>query len=270
MLRRNVASVVSPAASTGNPAPLRALVVDDEPPARAELVYLLSQDDRIGEIDTADSGAAALKALHDENFDVIFCDIKMPGLDGMDLARVIARFTNKPQIVFVTAFDVHAVDAFELDATDYVMKPVRAERLTDAVRKVVAARTGASAAPPTPTTNGAASDDETIPVELGGRTTFVSRSAVRYVEAQGDYARLHTDDGSHLVRVPLSTLEERWRAAGFARIHRSTLVSLAHVDEVQIDAGRVAVRLGATWLQVSRRHTRELRDRLVRSSVLRG
>ena len=87
-----------------------------------------------------------------------------------------------------------------------------------------------------------------------------------YVEAQGDYARLHTATGSHLIRVPLSTLEERWAAAGFIRIHRSTLVALPHVDEVMMDAGRFHVRLGGRTLQVSRRHTRELRDLLVRGA----
>jgi two-component system response regulator LytT len=85
---------------------------------------------------------------------------------------------------------------------------------------------------------------------------------VRFVEAHGDYARLHTATGSHLVRVPLSALEERWAGAGFVRIHRSTLVALAHVDEVRVVDGRCTVRLGADELPVSRRHTHELRDRV--------
>jgi DNA-binding LytR/AlgR family response regulator len=89
---------------------------------------------------------------------------------------------------------------------------------------------------------------------------------VLWVEAHGDYARLHTRDESHLLRVPLTTLEERWSRAGFARIHRSTLVSLPHVDEVRADAGRCVVRLGDVELVVSRRHTRALRDRLIRSA----
>ena len=108
--------------------------------------------------------------------------------------------------------------------------------------------------------------DETIAVELGGITRFVHRSAVRYVEAHGDYARLFTPTGSHLVRIPLATLEKIWADAGFVRIHRSTLVSLPHVDEVRTDAGRCTVRLGARVLQVSRRHSRQLRDQLVRAS----
>jgi DNA-binding LytR/AlgR family response regulator len=107
-----------------------------------------------------------------------------------------------------------------------------------------------------------AGSDELISVELAGVTRFVRRSHVRYVEAQGDYARLHTAAGSHLLRVPLSALEERWAEAGFVRIHRSTLVALAHVDEVRLSDGRCSVRLGDDVLPVSRRHTRELRDRL--------
>ena len=117
----------------------------------------------------------------------------MPGLDGMDLARVIARFAERPQVVFVTAHDQHAVDAFAVDATDYVMKPVRADRLAEAVRRVVAAeRAGRGRA-----AGGAGEpEDETIPVELAGVTRFITRSQIRYAQAQGDYARLHTATGS--------------------------------------------------------------------------
>jgi len=145
------------------------------------------------------------------------------------------------------------VDAFELGAVDYVLKPVRDERLAEAVRRVVGARAGVPAA---------VGDD--IAVELGGVTRFVPRSSVGYVEAQGDYARLHTSSGSHLVRVPLTTLEEAWKDAGFVRIHRSLLVALQHVEEVRMDTGRCTVVVGGTQLGVSRRHTRELRDLLVR------
>jgi DNA-binding LytR/AlgR family response regulator len=133
------------------------------------------------------------------------------------------------------------------------MKPVRPERLAEAVRRVVSATAAAELGEV---------DDETIPVELAGVIRFVSRSQVRFVEAHGDYARLHTSTGSHLVRTSLSTLEQRWAAAGFVRIHRSTLVSLAHVDEVRVADGRCSVLLAGHELPVSRRHTRELRDRL--------
>jgi DNA-binding LytR/AlgR family response regulator len=237
---------------------LTALVVDDEPPALAELAWLLDHDERIGRIITAGSGTDALRALESQRVDVIFSDINMPGLDGIALAKVVARFAERPQVVFVTAYDEHAVDAFALDAVDYVMKPVRADRLAEAVRRVSASNAGPSPAADAPP------EDETIPVELGGVTRFIQRSEVRYALAQGDYARLHTATGSHLVRIPLTTLEERWADAGFLRIHRSTLVSTAHVDEVRIDHGRCSVVIGGTELQVSRRHTRELRDKLLR------
>ncbi len=246
----------------GHPPLLHALVVDDEAPAAAELAWLLEQDERIGPVRTVHSGADALRALDSAPADVIFCDIHMPGLDGMELARVLGRFAEPPQIVFVTAYGDHAVGAFEVAAADYVMKPVRQARLSEAVRKVHA-RHRLSAAPAAPPATSEPAD-ETIPVELGGVTTFVQRSDILYVQAQGDYARLHTASASHLVRMSLTNLEERWGPAGFARIHRSTLVSLPAVDQVRIERGRCVVRLGDIELQVSRRHTRELRDRLLR------
>jgi DNA-binding LytR/AlgR family response regulator len=250
-----------PRARGVGPEPLRALVVDDEAPAREELAWLLAGDARIGTVRTAASASEALLALDAEPVDVVFCDVKMPGLDGLDLARVLGRFAQRPHVVFVTAYDEHATDAFDLRATDYVRKPVRPERLAEAVRRVVQAVAHAPQAPAEP-------GDETIAVELAGVTRFVQRSQVRYVEAHGDYARLHTASSSHLVRIPLTTLEERWAAAGFVRIHRSTLVALQHVDEIRVDGGRCVVRLGDRLLQVSRRHTRELRDRLVRAASL--
>jgi DNA-binding LytR/AlgR family response regulator len=242
-----------PVATTA-PHGLRALLVDDEAPALSELSYLLRRDDRIGQIRTASSGADALRALDAAPVDVVFCDIKMPGLDGVELARVVSRFAERPQIVFVTAYDDRAVEAFEVQAVDYLLKPVRADRLAEAVRRAVSAGSAEQLD----------SVDETIPVELAGVTRFVRRSQVRFVEAQGDYARLHTARDSHLLRVTLAELEQRWADAGFVRIHRSTLVALSHVDEVRVVDGRYAVRVGDVELPVSRRHTRELRERLVR------
>ncbi|HET8605313.1 MAG TPA: LytTR family DNA-binding domain-containing protein [Marmoricola sp.] len=231
---------------------LQVLVVDDERPALDELAFLLGRDERVEAVRCCDSATEALRVLRDEPVDAVFVDIAMPGLTGLELAEVLARFKEPPRVVFVTAHSEHAVDAFDLQAVDYVLKPVREERLREAVRRI---RDAGS----TPR------DDDTIPVELGGVTRFVPRSEVRYVEAQGDYTRLHTASGSHLVRLPLSTLEERWGDAGFLRIHRSLLVSLAHVDEVRVDQGRCSVVVGGTELQVSRRHTPLLRELLRRS-----
>ncbi|HET6166766.1 MAG TPA: LytTR family DNA-binding domain-containing protein [Marmoricola sp.] len=232
---------------------LDVLVVDDERPALDELAFLLSRDDRVGTVTTAASASEALRVLGEGGgaVDAVFLDIAMPGLNGLELASVLGRFQVPPRIVFVTAHMEHAVDAFDLHAADYLLKPVREHRLREAVRRIGAA-------------GPAGPDDETLAVELGGVTRFVHRSEVRYAEAQGDYVRLHTASGSHLVRVPISTLEERWSDAGFLRIHRSLLVALAHVDEIRVDGGRCSVLVGDTELQVSRRHTPALRERLRR------
>lgn len=239
------------------PEPLRVLVVDDEAPARDELVHLLQADDRVGRVHAAASGSEALRLLDTQEIDVVFSDVSMPGLDGMDLTRVIARFAQRPQVVLVTAHQQYAVDAFALQVADYLMKPVRAERLAEAVRRVSGTRA-------LPDSEGPAADEETVAVERGGVTRFVRRDEIRYVQAQGDYARLHTDTDSHLVRIPLATLEQRWEAAGFIRIHRSILVATKYVGQVRMRDGHCTVVVDGEELSVSRRHTRALRDRLLR------
>jgi len=233
------------------------LAVDDEPPALRELAHLLSSDPRVDQVLTASDGAGALRLLEEGDVDIVFLDIRMPGLSGLDLARVLARFRRPPAVVFVTAYDDHAVDAFELQAVDYVMKPFRPERLAAALDRALEQVNGSVASDPEP-------PDESIPVELGGVTRFVRRKDIIFVTAQGGYARLHTAQGSHLLRVPLSSLEERWADAGFVRIHRSHLVALPHVEEVRSDEGRYSVVVGGQVLAVSRRHTRQLRDLLVK------
>lgn len=238
---------------------LHVLVADDEPPALEELAFLLRRDSRVEQVHAVGSGAEALKALDAERVDAMFLDIRMPGLDGLDVARLLMKFSAPPAVVFVTAYEDHAVHAFDLGAVDYLLKPVRPERVAEAVRRV--AERLQPAAPPAPADP---AEDESIAVELGGVVRFVTRSQVRFVEAHGDYARLHTAGGTHLVRVSLATLEAQWAEAGFVRIHRSYLVAARHIDEVRVDGGRVSVLLGDDVLQVSRRHRRELRDLLVR------
>ncbi len=236
---------------------LRVLAVDDEAPALDELVWMLRRHPLVASVIPVGSGEAALRVLHERQVDAMFLDVQMPGLSGLDLARVLAQFTAPPPVVFVTAHDRHAVDAFELNVVDYVLKPVRDERLSEAVRRVVQRIDGRDP-------SGAAADDEAIVVELAGVSRLVPRTEVLYIEAQGDYARLHTASGSHLVRVPLSTLADQWRESGFVRIHRSFLVSLPHIAEWRTEAGRTTVVVGGQELVVSRRHTRGLRDLLVR------
>jgi DNA-binding LytR/AlgR family response regulator len=232
---------------------LRVLVLDYERPALDELTYLLRRDPRIAEVHASGSPTEALRMLQQLEVDAVFLDIKMPGLTGIELAQVLARFRTPPVAVFVTAHDQHAVDAFELNAVDYVLKPVREERLAEAVRRVLAVARPESSV-------------EQVPVERGGVTRFVPVSQIRYVEAEGDYARLHLEDESYLIRAPLTQLEQEWAAAGFLRIHRSILIATGFVDEVRVDGGRCSVVIGGEELQVSRRHTRELRDLLVRNA----
>ena len=238
---------------------MKILAVDDEAPALDELAFLLRADPRVNKVFTAGDATEALRALRDIDVDVVFLDIRMPGLDGMELARVLRRFARPPAIVFVTAYDNAAADAFDLGVVDYVRKPIQPSRLAEALRRVAAALA-------VPAEARHEEEDHAIPVELAGTTRMLPRSAVRWVEAQGDYARLHTADGSHLVRVPLATLAERWSDSGFVRIHRSYLVQLRLIDELRMANSGYVVVLGETELPVSRRHTRDLKDRLVRAA----
>jgi len=249
---------------------LRALAVDDEPPSLEELLYLLDADPRVSSVEGASDATAALRRINralesgpdgDEGIDVVFLDIHMPGLDGLDMARLLAGFAKPPLVVFVTAHEGFAVQAFDLKAVDYVLKPVRRERLAEAVRRAVEQM---DAAPLIPVHE---PDPDHISVELGGVTRFVAVEDITHAEAHGDYARLHTAQGSHLVRIPLSTLEERWRSRGFVRIHRRHLVALGHISELRLDAGTVSVLVDSVELQVSRRHARELRDLLMRRTA---
>ncbi len=249
---------------------LTVLAVDDEPPALSELSYLLRHDPRVDKVLTAGSSAEARRVIAESDPDAVFLDIRMPGRSGVELARALSARPDPPALVFVTAYDEHAVAAFDLDAVDYVLKPIRPERLAEAVRRIVQNQAPA----PLPVGAGRGSgapaepESEPIAIELAGVTRFVDRSDVRYVQAHGDYARLHTASGAHLVRIPMATLAERWADAGFIRIHRSYLVALTYVEEVRLTAGRAGVMLtGGIELPVSRRHTRVLREVLARRSV---
>lgn len=231
---------------------LRVLVVDDDGDARARLVDLLETDPRIAAVRTAPGATGALRVLGAEPLDALFCDVRLRDLDGVALARLVGRFAASPQVVFVTADARHAVDAFDVAAADYLLKPVRPDRLRETVRRL-SRHDGTRTA-----------TEETIAVELAGVTSFVARSQVRYAEADGDYVRLHTAQASHLLRSTLTELERRWADAGFVRVHRHTLVSLTHVDQVRAVEGHHEVVLGDVRLPVSRRHAGDLRARLHR------
>ncbi|MFS0912124.1 LytR/AlgR family response regulator transcription factor [Microbacterium sp. 179-I 3D2 NHS] len=233
------------------------LVADDEKPAMDELVHLLRTDDRIDDILTAATGADALRLLSERTARIAFLDIHMPGLSGTELARSLSGLARPPAVVFVTADEARAVEAFELRAADYLLKPVRVERLRQAVDRVLELDD--------PVTTG---EDEVLAVTVGSTVRFVRRSDVRWVRAQGDYSRLHTGDGAgHLVRIPISELEERWEDAGFLRIHRSSLVQVAAVTEARLSGAEPSVSIGEISLPVSRRLVSTVREALVRREV---
>jgi DNA-binding LytR/AlgR family response regulator len=232
---------------------LEVLVVDDERPALEDLAYLLRQHPHVGSVATAGDATEALRRLRDGRFDALFLDIRMPGLDGLELTRVLGRFARPPGIVFVTAYENHALEAFELAAVDYLLKPVRPERLSDAINRLITSRP-----------SGVQTAEEAgsrIAVEMGGRTRLVERDTIRYVESSGDYVRLHTASDSYLLRTPISSLEESWRAAGFVRVHRRYLIALRHLTELRArPGGGYVMVVDGQELPVSRRHARELRE----------
>ena len=229
---------------------IRVLVADDELPAVEELAYLLGRDDRIGTIHRASSGSEALRVLTTQSVDAVFLDIHMPAVSGLDIARAIARTGDPPAIVFVTADEDCALEAFELAAVDYLLKPVRAERLARSVGRISELMRDGALAP------------EMITVDQGGTTRMIRRDDVTYVQAQGDYARLHTTDASFLIRVPLADLEQQWAEAGFIRIHRSYLVALKHITSMKLAADKPSVTVAGAGLPISRRHLPMVREKL--------
>lgn len=256
---------VTPPAIKPDVAGLRVLVVDDEAPARDDLEFLLHAHPAVATVDVASDATEALRRLHAEYYDGVFLDIRMPGLDGLELARVLLRFADPPVVIFVTAYEAHAVAAFEARARGYLLKPVSSERLSEAVALISDSR-GPLAVARADGVTAIRNDLPAVPVESGGRTSMVERDDVCWIQANGDYVRLHTvQGGSHLVRLPLGLFEERWADHGFVRIHRSHLVALRHVAEVRTgSAGGAVVRVAGQDLTVSRRHTAELKHRLLR------
>ena len=167
---------------------LRILAVDDERPAREDLVHLLGTLQRVGSVASAASAAEALRKLsEDPPFDGVFLDVRMPGLDGVELGRILRRFERSPALVFVSAYDRFAVDAFALAALDYLLKPVSRARLEEAVERVARAVGAASgvAAPPE-------LDAPMLSVDAlaGGGTRLLARDAILYLQANGDYVRV--------------------------------------------------------------------------------
>ena len=238
--------------STG--AGLRVLAVDDERPALEDLARLLVSSAEVADVTVADSGGDALRTLADHRFDAIFVDVRMPGIDGLELASVLDQFSDPPALVFVSAYEDGAVGAFELELhpLDYLMKPVSRARIAQALERVVASR----------------SDGEIVSVEhqRGGATRLVPRASILYVKSEGDYVRIVSDDGRFLVRGALSQIERKWIPYGFVRVHRSYVVNLRRATEIRPELGGSAtiVLADGSEVPVARRQVPELRRRLRR------
>ena len=231
------------------------LCADDERPALEDLARLLRASELVADVEAVDGPADALSALARRPFDAIFLDVRMPGMDGVELARVIGRFAVPPAVVFVSAYETAAVDAFELGAVDYLVKPVSRRRLDEALARVAALR-----APAAPQDEG---EMLSVPTPRGG-TRLIPRSSVLYVQAHGDYVRIYSDDGRFLVRDALADVEARWAPFGFLRVHRGYLANLRRATEVRRRQNGAAVLVleDGSEVPIARRQVGELRRRL--------
>ena len=231
---------------------IRALLVDDEAPARSELRYLLAAHSEVEVVGEAASAAEALKLAAVVPYDVVFLDVEMPGFSGLDAARLVHDRPNRPELVFVTAHEQYAVEAFAVEALDYLLKPVDSARLAQVVTRLSHRET------PPPV--------EKLPVVSGGQTVLLDWDEIHFARADGDYSRVHTYDRSYLCTQSLRQLEAALPDRRYARIHRSYLVNLAKVSAVK-RAGPERLRLALddqerTELDVARRQTKLVRERL--------
>ncbi len=236
-------------------------------------MHQLRQDPRVGVVTGARNGLDALRQLRGNRFDAVFLDVNMPQLDGIELAAVLAGLKHRPLIVFVTAHDSHAAEAYALDAVDYVLKALRAERVQDALNRIER-----RLLPDVPgevddarVLETVAEDDlAAVKVDDGRRRFFVRRDAVQFAESHRDYVHLHAggeNPGVHVLRIPLSVLESKWQKHGFLRVHRSYLINLRYVTELARDPmGAQLVRVAGQDLSVSRRMAAALRDRVDETS----
>ena len=240
---------------------LRVLIVDDEPLARARLRALLEAQPGVQVIGEAGDGETALAACDAEAPELVLLDITMPGIDGLETARRLGALQSRPAIVFCTAFDAHALSAFEAQALDYLVKPVRGERLAaalDKVRTFLAGRSrqqdGAPAGPPR----------SHLCARLRGSLRLIAIEDIRYLQADEKYVVVHHARGEDLIEESLKSLEAEFPTR-FIRIHRNCLVARDKIVELQrAPDGQVhaVLRNVATPLEVSRRCLSQLRDTL--------
>ena len=229
--------------------PLRALVVDDEPLAVERMQVICAGIPGLSVVGTASDGAAALRLVEALSPDLMLLDMTMPGLDGLSVARALAGRDNPPALVFVTAHDSFAVEAFDLDAVDYVLKPVSPERLQRAIERAVARRA------PRERTSGEWLAEFWVPHR--SELLRIAAADVDRIDAERDYVRLHVGDRSYLLLQTVSGLESRLDPAMFIRVHRSVILRRDRIAGLRHDGLGVwsaelqdgsAVRIGRTYL----------------------
>jgi two-component system response regulator LytT len=248
---------------------LTILAVDDEQTQLEDLARLLRGLPSVHEVECAVDGHDALVKVSTQAYDAIFLDVRMPDLDGLELGRVLRRFAAPPQLVFVSAYDSAAVEAFELHALDYLRKPVARRRVEEAVERVSAAieaggaqgreaRQAREGRPPA----GPAPDNEMVAVGNlhGGSTRLLARATILYLQSYGDFVRVVTADGRYLLRATLAEIEHRWEPHGFVRVHRQYVANLRNAVELRPLLGGTAELSFADGqtIPVARRHTAEL------------
>src|SRR5262245_54184880 len=246
---------------------IRAMVVDDEPLARKRLLSLLATKPAIEVVGEAQGGTSAVKLIPSLKPDLVFLDIQMPGLDGFGVLRAIAP-KHLPLVVFVTAFDEHALRAFDVHAVDYVLKPVVAERFHEAVRRAVERLHSSNADALSRQMSSllerlpSASPPDRLAVRSGERIVFVRVEDIDWIDVEGDYARLHVGKDRHLLRETLTDLERRLPASRFLRIHRSFIIQADRIASVQpwFKGDYVIVLRDGTRLQSGRTYRQRVQE----------
>jgi DNA-binding LytR/AlgR family response regulator len=244
----------------------RCLIVDDEAPARADLRHLLGRFQQVQVVGEASNSEEALLLMGSLDYDLVFLDIRMPGGTGLDIARSMRETAHPPKVIFTTAFPDYAVEAFDLDAADYLVKPFDAERLGRALDRALATGGEEPETPPAaqrPPDTGESPSPSRIPVQQGDRTVLVNESSIIYASASRGYSYLQLSEDRVLVSYSLNELERRLRGSQFFRAHRSYLVNLNYVRELAPDFnGALMLVMGdhqRSRVEVSRRQARELR-----------
>ena len=260
----------------GHPDPLRVLVVDDEELARMRLKSLVNEcaEPRVSVVGEAANAAQALVWLTTRHCDLVLLDVQMPGRDGTQLAAELRLLNPAPAVVFVTAHAEHALKAFDLDAIDYLTKPVKRERLQAALRRVAQRIAAPAAAAPVPADLVAAEDGPAIIVSDRGRVIRVPVSEVLYLKAELKYVTLRTAEHTHVLDDSLAELEQRL-GDRFLRVHRNALVAKRAVRALEkraiagesVEEGYegwgVCIAPVGEWLAVSRRQVAAVREALV-------